>query len=156
MHPGMPPSHLPKLSSLEESLISLHCPVLKIFRLKGGNFGYNGNCVAVTQDIGLFVSKLPRNLISTHLSIAMPFHAGSSDEDPKSLRVSSSKIRSWLSFLITNNPLYSDISVDEDTMATLPECGNTFEHLLPFIFISADDPEGEENHGNIVVQGVPG
>ncbi len=89
MHPGIPPAHLPKLSSLEESLISLHCPVLNILRLKGGNFGYTGNCVAVTQDIGQLVSRLPRNLIKTHLSIMMPFRANSSEEAPKSLRVSS-------------------------------------------------------------------
>ena len=156
MHPGKPPSHLPKLSALEESLISLHCPVLKVFRLKGGNFGYSGNCVAVTQDIGLFVSKLPLSLISTQLSLAMPFYAGSTDEAPKSLRVSSSTIRSWLSFLVSNNPLYSHISVDEDTIATLPERGNTFQHLLPFIIISADNPETDQTQSDIYVQGLQG
>ena len=155
MHPGCPPSHLAKLSALEESLISLHCPVLKIYRLKGGNFGYSGNCVAVTQDIGLFVSKLPRNLINTQLSIAMPFYADSSDEAPKSLRVSSLKIRSWLSFLVVNNPLYSDITIDEETLATLPECGDTFQHLVPFIFISSED-ENENTSDIVNVQGVQG
>jgi hypothetical protein len=87
MHPWRPPCDTQticpaKLSTLEESLISLHCTVLKIFRLKGGNFGYSGNCVAVTQDIGLFVSQTPRQLSRTHLLIAMPFHAVSSDEAP--------------------------------------------------------------------------
>jgi hypothetical protein len=136
MHPWRSPTHLPKLSTLEESLISLHCTVLKIFRLKGGNFGYSGNYVAVTQDVGLFVSKIPRQMSRTHLSIAMPFHAVSSDEAPKSLWVSSSKIRRWLSFLVQTILLYSHITVDEDTMATITECGDTFQHLLQVMKIT--------------------
>ena len=68
MHPGFAPAHLGTLSLLEEALLALHCPLLIIIRLKGGNFGYSGNCVAVTQDVGHFVTKLPRDLLATHLS----------------------------------------------------------------------------------------
>ncbi len=54
-------------------------------RLKGGHFGYSGNCVAVTQDVGDFVSTLPRDLLSVHLSIVMLVYAGAEEEAPKSL-----------------------------------------------------------------------
>ncbi len=71
-HPGAPPAYLQSLTSLEESLIAIHCPVLK-----GGNFGYSGNVVAVTQDLQAFVTKLPRHLIDVNYSIVLPFY----DED---------------------------------------------------------------------------
>ena len=157
MHPGFAPAHLGILSTLEESLLALHCPVLKVVRLKGGNFGYSGNCVAVTQDIGHFVTKLPRDLSSTHLSIIMPVHAGAYEEAPRSLRVSSSKIRNWLTFLIHSNPLYSDIVIDENALMALPEQGTTFSHLLPFICIAADDPENVgADSSELSIQGIVG
>jgi hypothetical protein len=108
MHPGAPPTYLPTLSNLEESLIALHCPVLKVIRLKGGNFGYSGNVVAVTQDLQAFETKLPRHLIDVNNSIVLPFY----DQDaivPKCLQVSSLKLNTWLRFLITSNFLYASM-----------------------------------------------
>ncbi len=156
MHPGAPPRDLPQLSPVEESLIALHCPVLKIVRLKGGQLGYSGNCVAVTQDLGPFVSKLPRHIEDTHLTIVVPF-CDATDEAPKSLRVSSLKIRRWLMFLIEHNPLYAGISIDENALTALPSNGNDFQHLLPLICIAADDdPVVAAADGDINVQGIMG
>ena len=155
MHPGAPPSDLPQLSPVEESLIALHCPVLKIVRLKGGQLGYSGNCVAVTQDIGPFVSKLPRNIEDTHLTIVVPF-CNATDEAPKSLRVSSLKIKRWLMFLIEHNPLYAGISIDENALTALPSNGNDFQHLLPLICIAAGDDDPAPADGEINVQGIMG
>ena len=156
MHPGQPPSELPILSCLEESLIALHCPVLKVFRLKGGSFGYSGNVVAVTQDIGGFVNLLPRRLSEVELTIVMPFYSRD-EEAPKSLRVSHHKIRLWLHFLISRNPIYSNISIDEEALISLPENGNSFAHLLEFVQIAAADDSADavEDLG-IAVHGVMG
>ena len=50
MHPMACPSY-PALSAMEEQLIALVLPVVKIVRLRGGQLGYTGSCVAVRQDI---------------------------------------------------------------------------------------------------------
>ena len=41
----------PALSAMEEQLIALVLPVVKIVHLRGGQLGYTGSCVAVRQDI---------------------------------------------------------------------------------------------------------
>ena len=155
MHPGAAPSFLPTLSSIEESLIALHCPILKVIRLKGGSLGYTGNCVAVTQDLQTFVTKLPRSICDTHLTIVVPF-CNATDEAPKSLRVSSLKIKRWLMFLIEHNPLYAGISIDENALTALPSNGNDFQHLLPLICIAAGDDDPAPADGEINVQGIMG
>ena len=153
MHPGAAPSYLPTLSSIEESLIALHCPILKVIRLKGGSLGYSGNCVAVTQDLQTFVTK--RSICDTNLTIVVPF-CNATDEAPKSLRVSSLKIKRWLMFLIEHNPLYAGISIDENALTALPSNGNDFQHLLPLICIAAGDDDPAPADGEINVQGIMG
>ena len=157
MHPGAPPAYLPTLSSLEESLIALHCPVLKVIRLKGGNFGYSGNVVAVTQDLQDFVTKLPRQLIDVNYSIVMPVF----DENvavPKCLQVSSLKLNTWLRFLITSNSLYANIILDQHALENLPENGTTFGFLRPLVSLSSDDDTDPhvEVADDMVVQGIMG
>ena len=157
MHPGAPPTYLPTLSNLEESLIALHCPVLKVIRLKGGNFGYSGNVVAVTQDLQAFVTKLPRHLIDVNYSIVLPSY----DEDaivPKCLQVSSLKLNTWLRFSIASNFLYANIILDQDALEILPENGTTFGFLRSLISVSCDDDIDPpvEVADDIVVQGIMG
>jgi hypothetical protein len=160
MHPGAPPSYLPTLSSIEESLIALHCPILKVIRLKGGSLGYTGNCVAVTQDLQTFVTKLPRSICETNITIVMP-SVDLNDEAPKSFHISSLKVKLWLRFLITSNPLYEGIAMDEDSIRSLPELGTTFAMLSSLICIAPDDaasdiPAAPDAAADIVVQGIMG
>ena len=68
----------------------------------------------------------------------MPFYSRD-EEAPKSLRVSHHKIRLWLEFLISRNPIYSNISIDEKALISLPENDDSLAHLLEFVQIAADD-----------------
>jgi ATP-dependent DNA helicase PIF1 len=160
MHPGRPPSFLPLLSAIEESLIALHCPILKVIRLKGGSLGYTGNCVAVTQDIQSFVTKLPRLICETNITIVMP-SVDLNGEAPKSLHISNLKVKLWLRFLITSNPLYEGIVLDEVSLLSLPELGTTFAILSSLICIAPDDaasdmPDAPDAATDIVFQGIMG
>ena len=56
----------PALSAMEEQLIALVLPVVKIVRLRGGQLGYTGSCVAVRQDITRLESKLPSSTPMRH------------------------------------------------------------------------------------------
>ena len=62
MHPQPSPSHLPHLTEIEEALIALHAPVLRVFRLRGGQLGYGGSFVSLTQDVGAVARSLPRRM----------------------------------------------------------------------------------------------
>jgi hypothetical protein len=62
MHPGQPLPHLEALTEIEESLIFLHAPVLRVFKLRGGQSGFCGSCVALTQVVGAVTRSLPRKV----------------------------------------------------------------------------------------------
>lgn len=56
---------LPALSEIERMLISLHQPVMRIYRLKkSGAFGFDGNVVNIVQNVQDFAIALPRSVSS--------------------------------------------------------------------------------------------
>ena len=60
MDPGSVPDQLKGLTQAEEMLIAKDCPVMRVYRLKGGQRGYGGRVVNLAQNIGDFVNSLPR------------------------------------------------------------------------------------------------
>ena len=60
MDPGSVPDQLKGLTQAEEMLIAKGCPVMRVYRLKGGQRGYGGHVVNLAQNIGDFVNSLPR------------------------------------------------------------------------------------------------
>jgi hypothetical protein len=53
-------ARLPELSQAEEMLIALAMPIMKVYRLKGGQRGFKGNVINLPQDIAAMVQALPR------------------------------------------------------------------------------------------------
>jgi hypothetical protein len=51
---------LPELSQAEEMLIALAMPIMKVYRLKGGQRGFKGNVINLPQDIAAMVGAIPR------------------------------------------------------------------------------------------------
>jgi hypothetical protein len=51
---------LPQLSQAEEMLIALAMPIMKVYRLKGGQRGFKGNVINLPQDIAAMAQALPR------------------------------------------------------------------------------------------------
>ena len=60
MDPGSLPDQLKGLTQAEEMLIAKGCPVMRVYRLKGGQRGYGGHVVNLEQNIGDFVNSLAR------------------------------------------------------------------------------------------------
>jgi hypothetical protein len=108
MHP-MPRLHsLPALTEIEEALISLHAPVLRVFRLRGGQLGYGGSCVSLTQDVGAVARSLPRRMEGLDVVIFTKSVNASEEGGEavrKTFRVRRAVILAWLDFLTKNNPL---------------------------------------------------
>jgi hypothetical protein len=129
LHLSPPPSYLPKLTDIEESLISLNSPVLRFFRLKGGSWGYGGSCVSITQAVDQVATRLPRVISSLDLVIVTKHIASDTgDSISKNFRVRKGAVLAWLTFLKANNPLYADIEVGD--AVDLPEdSGRSLDHL---------------------------
>eukprot|EP00957_Ditylum_brightwellii_P071525 5437921-Ditylum_brightwellii.AAC.1 len=89
------PHYLPKLSEIEEMLISCVYPMMKTYHLKGGTIGYKGDVLNIEQGIVTF--------------------------EYKDFRVQHQAIQQWPTFLHTNNPLCAAINIDFDLLSQLPE-----------------------------------
>ncbi len=135
MHPQRPPAFLSRLSDTEEALIALHAPVLRVFRLRGGQLGYSGSCAALTQDVGQVARVLPRALNALDMVIFVKTVDGSAENDEsvrKQFRVRRRVVHNWLVFLKANNPFYSHIEIDCSALELLPEDSNGgLDHLSP-------------------------
>ena len=133
MHPQPPPSHLAVLSDAEEALIALHVPVLRVFRLRGGQLGYGGSCAALTQDVGHVARALPRALNALDIVIfkkTVEDAPGGGAAVEKMFRVRRHVISDWLLFLVQNNPYYSGVEIDTLTLDSLPvDSGDNLEHF---------------------------
>ena len=61
MDPGPVPPVLQNLTQVEEMLISRIMPIMNVYRLHHGQYGYAGHVVNLPQDVGAFASSLPRD-----------------------------------------------------------------------------------------------
>lgn len=153
MHLQPPPSDLPVLTDIEESLISLHSPVLRFFRLRGGSWGYGGSCVSITQSIGQVATRLPRCLSSLDLVIVTRVTNDGNEAITKNFRVRKSAVLAWLTWLITHNPLYHGVEIED---VDLPEdSADVLDHLRSHIREDTDVRDLEE-HTDIVHSVIDG
>ena len=53
-------SHLQGLTQVEEMLISAVMPIMSVYRLPQGQYGYSGHVVNLPQDVASFSQSLPR------------------------------------------------------------------------------------------------
>ena len=61
MDPDDVPEELKGLTEIEEMLISQTFPIISVYYLRGGQYAYSENVINFSQDIGEFVSRLPRH-----------------------------------------------------------------------------------------------
>ena len=59
MDPGIVPPQLEGLTQIEEMLIARVCPIMSIYRKHGGQRGYKGHVLNLTQDIQSFLDSFP-------------------------------------------------------------------------------------------------
>jgi len=133
MHPKPPPPELEVLTEIEEALISLHAPVLRVFRLRGGQNGYGGSCVALTQDIGAVARSLPRKMDDLDVVVFSKSIDASEEGGAavlKTFRVRREVIRTWLHFLKACNPLYGHVQIESESIDALPlDSRDTLHHV---------------------------
>ena len=139
---------LPELSDVEEALICKASEAIRYYRLAHGNTGYRGHVCFLPQDVRTLQTQLPRRV--GQLDWVVFRKQGSTPGNHKDFKVRRSAVSRWLSFLKHNNPVYSDIEIDEAALTSLPED----DHVAGQLPTVEEAAEGEDGPGPEV--GVPG
>ena len=119
MDPGDVPEELQGLSEIEEMLIARVFPVMSVYRLRGGQYGYRGNVINFPQDVEEFATHLPRHPSSLNVLIVRRQSANNSAIF-RDFKVRRDKVARALWWLKKNNCYYSDIVIDNEIIQSLP------------------------------------
>ena len=125
MDPGVAPVCLRILNSVEVAAISLICPQMTIYKLKGGATGIKGHSISFYQDVQDFVRRLPRRPED------LPIMVIKSPNHTMQLKANRFKILNALEFLQKNNPEYAEIIIDDEALNSYPGDSHTPVHNIP-------------------------
>jgi hypothetical protein len=114
------PHELAKLTLAEKMLIQRVSPFVPLSHIKNGTCGLSGHVCAFEQDIDEFIQRLPRK----HTDVAMlkvvktiKTEVGSDVATKKKVfKIRKAAVIAALVWLKKNNPLYSDVIIDESNM----------------------------------------
>ena len=115
MDPGEQAECLRVLNSVEEAAISLICPVMNIVKLKYGALSLKGHCISFEQDVGEFISRVPR------LPADLPYIALIAPGQPVTLTANRHNILAAIKYLIQNNYYYRNVVIDEEALESYPD-----------------------------------
>ena len=125
---------LPTLTRIEEALIALVDPVMRVYILKNGTRGFQGQIMIFENNIQRFVDSVamlplnPKDL--PYFIVRNPTgNSTSGGEGYKDFRVRRDAITQWLCFLKGHNNLYRHVVIDDDLLCTLPEDGDIADLL---------------------------
>ena len=109
------------VTSRKEMLISAVIPIMTIYRLRHGQYGYRGHVINLPQDLTTFATSLPR--LPKELDILIVRKEGS-DCTHRDFRVRKSVVLGALLWLKHHNKYYRNVNIDYDSLNELPEDGN--------------------------------
>ena len=109
------------LTQVEEMLISPILPIMTLYRLPHGQYGYSGHVINLPQDVASFANTLPREPHELDVIIVRKEGATSSHCD---FHVRKSVVLHALQWLITNNIYYRNVTINFDVLNLLPNNGD--------------------------------
>lgn len=135
-------------------LIAKVLPVMCIYRLPHGQYGYGGHILNLPQDVTSFVNNLPRSPTSLDVIIVRKQGAAESHRD---FRVRRSVVFRALQWLVLNNKYYDDVTINHDIVEQLP-IDSDLTNLITVrvssdeleIPVQQDDPYDSNMHGTFV------
>ena len=110
------------LTQVEEMLISSVMPIMSVYRLPLGQYGYTGHVINLPQDVVSFLRLLPR--VPTELDVLVV--RKDNEHSHRDFRVCRSVVQDALTYLIENNKYFraNDICLNEKALQDLPDDGN--------------------------------
>ncbi|CAB4020418.1 Hypothetical predicted protein, partial [Paramuricea clavata] len=120
MIPSSVPNELQNLTQIEEMLIARALPIMRVYIKPGGQRGYSGHCIKLAQNVTELATSLPR--YPKDLTVIIVKVKGK-DNTFRDVTVRKQKVHNALVWLINNNPHYSELTINEETLNSLPENG---------------------------------
>ena len=120
MIPSIIPRELQGLSQTEEMLIARALPMMRVYVRPGGQRGYSGHCINLPQRVEQLASKLPRYPKDLAVIVVQMKGKNNSTRD---MKVRRNVVHDALMWLLTHNPLYKELEIDQEALNTLPENG---------------------------------
>ena len=99
-------------------------PIMSVYRLPYGQYGYSGHILNLPQDITSFINSLPRCPATLDLVIVRREGSTTSHRDFKVRR--SVVLRA----LIEHNMYYSDVTIDHHILSQLPDYSDISDHFV--------------------------
>lgn len=123
MDVGIVPPVLTGLTMVEQILIARVHAVVSVFKIRGQQRAYSGHVINFVQNIETVYNSLP-NLRSLDSIVIMNrrSHVG-----VVQFKVRVGRVRNALAWLKANNRYYSDITIDQEALASLPVDGDVSE-----------------------------
>lgn len=132
--PGFQTDGLPELTQIEEQLTARVHVSVEVRQIRGARFRYRGHIINLLRDSGSIYKRLPVLPEDVGIIIIRPrntsIDARLSRQFSRDFHVRREAIRQWLKFLTLHHPGYSDIVVDEDHLAQLPEDGSVMDRII--------------------------
>jgi len=120
---------------------------ITVYKKYGGQRGYSGHVLNLSQDIQQFLNKLP-----THVS-ALPIlyikHTGTNNTEAR-FRVQREKILQALLWLINNNVFYQDIVIHYNTLSIFPTDGISDDLQTLTSDSDTTSPTYEDTTGDVI------
>lgn len=117
MIPTTVPVELQDLTQIEEMLIARALPFMKVLVNPGGQRGYNGQCINLTQNVSAIVKFLPRCPRDIPLIVITAMKCNNYFKD---VIVRRQKVERTLYWLIKNNPVNRDVTIDREVLDVVP------------------------------------
>ena len=109
------PKELQNLRVSEQLLIQKASPYIPVVHIRNGTLGIHGHCISFPKDMVDLYTTLPR--IDCEV-IRIIRHYGDKDGGPiskyKYFIIRKSKVLQALNFLKDHNPLYANVTIDEN------------------------------------------
>ena len=118
-------------------LISRVLPIMSVYRLPYGQYGYSGHILNLPQDVISFINSLPRSPATLDLVIVMGEGSATSHRD---FKVRRSVILRALLWLIEHNMYYSDVTIDHHILSQLPDDIDISDHFVTVTSNQEQDP----------------
>ena len=119
MIPSTVPYELQNLTQIE-MLIARALPIMRVYVKPGGQRGYSGHCINLPQNVTELAKSLPR--YAKDLTVIIVKVKGR-DNTFKDVTVRRQKVCNALVWLKNNNMHYTDLTINEDALNSLPENG---------------------------------
>ena len=110
------------LTQVEEMLISAVMPIMSIYRLPQGQYGYSGHVINLPQDVISFTNNLPR--LPSQLDVLVVRKEGA-NQTHRDFQVRRSVVLQALQWLIAHNKYYcaNNVHINQHALAQLPQDG---------------------------------